>query len=131
MGRGVALPDNVGLTVPELPSGRESFSPDTANYDRPLPNDEMDFIAGPPTFAGEVRSNGDYGNAAEQEMAAKRVDSFQAGTAVVWDVDPRDQCIRLYRADTPDHPITFNQGQLADAEPAVSGWRMAADDLSP
>jgi Uma2 family endonuclease len=26
-GRGVALPDNVGFTVPELTSGRQSFSP--------------------------------------------------------------------------------------------------------
>ena len=29
-GRGVALTDNMGFAVPELPSGRESFSPDAA-----------------------------------------------------------------------------------------------------
>ena len=29
-GRGVALPDNVGFIVPELSSGRQSFSPDAS-----------------------------------------------------------------------------------------------------
>jgi hypothetical protein len=37
--------------------------------------------------AVEVRSEGDYGPAAEREMAAKRRDYFAAGTQVVWDVD--------------------------------------------
>ena len=46
-----------------------------------------------PTFAVEVRSEGNYGDAAEEEMAAKRADYFQAGTAVVWDVDPIAQCV--------------------------------------
>src|SRR5690348_17198961 len=43
-GRGMAYTDNMGFAVPELPSGRQSFSPD-ASYDLgPLPPDEMDFI---------------------------------------------------------------------------------------
>src|SRR5438094_4823453 len=94
--RGVAYGDNVGFAVPELPSGRESFSPDAAYYDGPLPPDDMDFIEGPPTFAVEVRSKGDYGDAAEAEIAAKRLDYFQAGTKVVWDVDPHACCVRVY-----------------------------------
>src|SRR5262245_6531764 len=49
--RGIALPDNVGFVVPELSSGRESFSPDAAYFLRSLPADEMDFLEGPPTFA--------------------------------------------------------------------------------
>jgi Uma2 family endonuclease len=130
-GRGVAFTGNLGFTVPELSSGRESFSPDVSYYDGPLPPDDMDFIAGPPTFAVEVRSKGDYGNAAEAEMAAKRADYFQAGTAVVWDVDPRDSCVRVYRPDAPDQPVTFQKGQQADAEPAVPGWRMAVDEIFP
>src|SRR5205823_6599890 len=130
-GRGEAYTDNMGFTVPVLPSGRQSFSPDASYYDGPLPADDMDFIQGAPTFAVEVRSKTNYGDAAEAEMAAKRADYFQAGTTVVWDVDPRLRCVRVYRADTPDQPIIFHKGQMADAEPAVPGWRMAVDDLFP
>ena len=90
-GVGVALPDNVGFAVPELSSGRQSFSPDAAYFVGPPPADDMDFVAGPPTLAVEVRSKGDYGDAAEAEMEAKRADYFEAGTAVVWDVDPRER----------------------------------------
>jgi Uma2 family endonuclease len=128
-GRGVAYTDNMGFAVPELPSGRESFSPDAAYYDGPLPADDMDFIPGPPTFAVEVRSKGDHGPAAELEMAAKRVDYFQAGTRVVWDVDPPARCVRVYRSGAPDQPATFAKGQQADAEPAVPGWRLAVDEI--
>jgi Putative restriction endonuclease len=45
-GRGVAYTDNMGFPVPELPSGRESFSPDAAYYEGPLPQNLMRFIAG-------------------------------------------------------------------------------------
>jgi len=123
-GRGVALTDNMGFAVRELLSGRESFSPDAAYYDGPLPTDGMDFIEGPPTFAVEVRSKSDYGPAAEAEMAAKRDDYFEAGTLVVWDVDTRAGAVNLYRTGEPDRPVTFHPGQEADAEPAVPGWRL-------
>ena len=58
-----------------------------------------------------------------------KVDSIQAGTSVVWDLDPRVPCIRAYRPDAPDRPSTFHPGQVADAEPAVPGWRMAVDAM--
>jgi Uma2 family endonuclease len=128
-GRGVALTDNVGFTVPELSSGRESFSPDAAFYVGPLPADEMDFVAGPPTLAVEVRSKKGYSRSAEVEMAAKRADYFEAGTLVVWDVDPKAKVVRAYRADAPGQPTTFGPGQVADAEPAVPGWRLAVDRI--
>jgi len=125
--QGVALPDNVGFAVPQLPSGRESFSPDAAYYDGPLPANPMRFIEGPPTFAAEVRSENDYGPAAEAEMADKRADCFAAGTPVVWDVDPKAECIHVYKASDPTQPTTYQRGQVADAEPAVPGWRVAVD----
>jgi Uma2 family endonuclease len=129
IGRGVALPDNVGFVVPGLSSGRQSFSPDASFFLGPLPSDEMDFIEGPPTFAVEVRSKGDYGHTAEAEMAAKRADYFEAGTLVVWDVDPRAELIRIYRAIDPDRPTVLRNGQVADAEPAVPGWRLDIDQI--
>ncbi len=123
-GRGVALPDNVGFAVPELGSGRESFSPDAAYYLGPLPSNPMRFLQGPPTFAVEVRSENDFGPAAEAEMAAKRADYFEAGTLVVWDVDPVGGIVRKYRTDDAARPVEFVLGQEADAEPAVPGWRV-------
>lgn len=128
-GRGKAYTDNMGFAVPKLSSGRESFSPDAAYYDGPLPDDDMGFVQGPPTFAVEVRSKTDYTKAAEAEMATKRADYFQAGTLVVWDVDPRARCVRSYVAGTPGQPVTYREGQVASAEPAVPGWQMPVSDI--
>ena len=130
-GIGVGCPDNVIFAVPELASGRESFSPDASYYVGPLPENEMKPIGGPPTLAVEVRSEGDYGPAAERAMADKRTDYFAAGTAVVWDVDPVAELIHVYRAAAPDAPTSYGRGQVAEAEPAVPGWRPLVDDLFP
>jgi Uma2 family endonuclease len=127
IGEGVAVTDNMGFAIPELPSGRESFSPDAAYYNGPLPPNRMRFIEGPPTLAVEVRSEGDYDPSAEADSAAKRAEYFEAGTQVVWDVDPVGETITVYRATAPDARVTFHRGQEASAEPAVPGWRVAVD----
>jgi hypothetical protein len=63
-------------------------------------------------------------------MAEKRDDYFATGALVVWDVDLLgDEVIRAYTADDPDHPHIFRRGEIADAEPAVPGWRFEADKL--
>ncbi len=130
-GQGVACTDNLGYIVPTLTSGRESFSPDASYCTGQLPADEMSFVEGPPTFAVEVRSKTDYGGPAEAEaaIATKRADYFEAGTLVVWDVDPRAECIRSYHASAPDQVVLFEIGQTADAEPAVPGWRTKVDEV--
>ena len=128
-GRGIARGDGVGYAVAALPSGRESFSPDASYYVGIRPVNRMRFIKGAPTFAAEVRSENDYGDAAEEKMAAKRFDYFAAGTLVVWDVDLVNQCIHVYRASDPATPQTYRRGEIAEAEPAVPGWRMAVDDV--
>ena len=123
---GYALPDNVGFLV-RLPN-RRSFSPDAA-FTRQAPLTGK-FIEGAPVFAAEVRSEDDYGPAAERAMAAKRADYFAAGTLVVWDVDVlREQRVRVYRADDPAIPTVYRRGDVADAEPALPGWSMPVDDL--
>jgi len=124
--RGRALPDGVGFRV-NLPH-RESFSPDVAYHIGPRAG--MRFAAGAPVFAVEVRSENDYGPAAERDMQAKREDYFACGTLVVWDVDLLSpDVIRVYRASDPDHPTIYRRGAIAEAEPAVPGWRMLVDDL--
>jgi Uma2 family endonuclease len=128
VGAGVAYTDNMGFNVPMLTSGRESFSPDAAYYSGPLPTDPMRFVDGAPDFAVEVRSDWDYGSAAEVAMADKRADYFEAGTRVVWDVDPIGRVVRRYRPGEAT-PTVFAAGEEADAEPAVPGWRVAVDRL--
>jgi Uma2 family endonuclease len=127
--KGEAYTDSMGFAVPELTSGRESFSPDVSYYDGPLPKNLMRFVEGPPKCAVEVRSENDYGPAAERDMAAKRDDYFEAGTLVVWDVDPIAETVAVYRASAPNKPDVFRKGETADAEPAMPGWRMKVDDI--
>src|SRR5205823_128129 len=100
---------------PELPSGRESFSPDASYYGGLLPADLMRFVDGPPTFAAEVRSDNDYGASAEEEMATKRRDYFTAGTLVVWDVDILAETVKCYSITATETPIRFQRGQIAEA----------------
>ena len=126
-GRGEAYPDNVGFTVPRLSSGRQSFAPDASFHLGPFPADPMRFLEGSPILAVEVRSEHDYTPSAEAEMAAKRADYFEAGTRMVWDVAPIAECIRIYRAEMPDRPSTFQHGQVVDAEPLLPGWHVDVD----
>ncbi len=125
---GYAVSDNVGFLV-NLPN-RKSFSPDAAFHTgRPT---GMKFLEGAPVFAVEVRSEGDYGPAAEAEMAAKRADYFAAGTLVVWDVDMlSSDVVRVFRDDSPDKPVRYRRGERAEAEPAVPGWSMEVEALFP
>ena len=123
---GVAFPDNVGFLT-DLPR-RKSFCPDAAFYTGPRTG--MKFPSQAPVFAAEVRSEGDYGPAAEREIAAKRADYFAAGTKVVWDVDLlSDDVVRVYRASSANEPAIYRRGEQAEAEPAVPGWRFAVDEL--
>jgi Putative restriction endonuclease len=62
IGRGRAYPDGPGFHV-HLPH-RESFSPDTAYHIGPRTG--MRFLEGAPVFAVEVRSEHDYGPAAQE-----------------------------------------------------------------
>lgn len=81
-------------------------------------------------FAAEVRSENDYGTAAERQIKEKIADYFAAGTKVVWDVDLLgEDVVRVYRRDNPDQPSVYRRGEIAEAEPAVPGWTMAVDDL--
>lgn len=130
-GRGEMLTSTVAYTFPALRSGRQSFCAAVSFYHGPPPPDPMGFLEGPPTFAVEVRTLGEFGPAADRDYAAKRADYFEAGTLVVWDVDPIAEVIRSYRHDRPDTPITFTRGQVADAEPVVPSWRVEVDSLFP
>ena len=126
---GRAYSDGVAFlaTLPD----RNSFAPDASYYTGPPAG--MKFLPEPPVFAVEVRSEGDYGPAAERDMQAKREDYFATTTEVVWDVDllGSEAIIRKFTksggAQTP--VAVYNRGEIADAEPAVPGFTFAVDDL--
>jgi Uma2 family endonuclease len=125
-GGGYAFGDNVGFIV-DLPN-RGSFSPDAAWYTGELQG--MKFLTGAPAFAVEVRSENDYGPAAERQMAEKRRDYFAAGTRVVWDVDlVSEDVVRVYRFTDPENPTIYRRGDIAEAQPAVPDWTMPVDEL--
>jgi Uma2 family endonuclease len=130
-GVGRAYADGVGFALPApLDNGRESFCPDAAYVVKTSQPRGMRFIGGPPDFAVEVRSENDYGPAAEREMADKRQDYFEAGTQVVWDVDPVAETItRHLGSDSTSTGITSRRGDFANAEPALPGWKVDVSEL--
>ena len=126
--RGRAYGDNVGFIV-NLPN-RRSFSPDAAFYIGPRTGSK--FLEGAPVFAVEIRSEGDYGPAAEQRIADKRRDYFAAGTLCVWDVDLLSpDRIKSYHAGDPEKAIIYRSGDVAIAGNAVPDWSMEVDELLP
>lgn len=128
-GRGTAYGNGLGYVVPLMPSGRESFCPDTSYHDKPHGRNPMRFIDGAPDFAVEARGEDDDGPAAEGRLAEKRADYFLAGTLVVWDVDSIAETVRIYRPAQPNQGELRVRGESADAEPAVPGWQMSLDEV--
>lgn len=125
-GLGRAYTDNGGFLC-DLPD-RKSFSPDAAFYTGPRGGRK--FLPQAPDFAVEVRSDEDYGPAAEIRLADKRADYFAAGTQVVWDVDLLgEDVVRVFRQSEPTTPQIYRRDEVADAEPAVPGWTFAVNDL--
>jgi Uma2 family endonuclease len=106
----------------------QAFVPDVAWFTGEAEKGEV--VYGAPALAVEIRSSGDYGLTAERKMKLKRGHYFAGGTLVVWDVDVlREGWIRAYHAADPENPIVFTRGEVADAEPAVPGWRFEVDEL--
>ena len=123
---GIALPNNVGYIV-NLPN-RGSFSPDASFWIGEML--DYKFINGTPLFAAEVRSENDYGPAAERAIRRKIADYFAAGTQVVWDVDAKvNQLICVYRDTDADNPTVYGLDDEAEAEPALPGWHISLRKL--
>ena len=41
----------------------------------------------------------------------------------------QEKIVRVYRRDDPGNPTIYRRGEIAEAEPAVPGWRMPVDEL--
>jgi Uma2 family endonuclease len=125
-GDGHAISESVGFIM-ETPR-TQMLIPDVAWWTGTPPEGEL--VTGAPLFAVEIRSQSDYGPTAERAMAIKRALYFAGGTQVVWDVDVLRECVvRVYRTDDPENPTVYRRGDVAEAEPAVPGWRIAVDEL--
>jgi len=49
---------------------------------------------------------------------------------VVWDDDVlKEEVVRVYRRDDPKNPAIYRRGEIADAEPAVPGWRFPVNEM--
>jgi Uma2 family endonuclease len=125
-GGGEPISQSIGFILET--AGSQYFIPDVFWWTGPVP--DVGLLKGAPSFAAEIRSRSDYGPTAERAMAIKRAHYFAGGTQVVWDVDVlREGVVRVYRSDDPEHPTIYHRGEIADAEPAVPGWRMPVDEL--
>ena len=124
-GAGRAVSDNKAFRV-DLPH-RQSFSPDAAYYVGPRRNELL------PAAAGLCRRSSQRRRLRPSRRAGdggKTSRLFRGRNAVVWDVDLlSEDVVRKYSAAAPDHPTLFRRGEIADAEPAVPGWKMKVDDL--
>jgi hypothetical protein len=40
-----------------------------------------------------------------------------------------DDVIKVYRASDPNNPKIYRRGEIAEAEPAVPGWKMSVNEL--
>jgi Uma2 family endonuclease len=125
-GDGIVLSSSAAFLV-DAPH-RRSISPDVSWYTGPRAGPGFPPVS--PIFAAEVRDFANYGDEADEHFATKRADYFAAGTQVVWDVDVlREELIRVYRATHPENPVVYRRGEVAEAEPAVPGWRFPVDEL--
>lgn len=126
---GVALGSTVGYEGAIIDGDLRTFCPDVSFRRHPVNANSMRFVPGSPTFAVEIRSENDHTPTADIAIIEKRSDYFEAGTEVVWDVDPLALEIRSYHRDSPNEPRIFKPGDEADAEPAVSGWRIPVNEV--
>ena len=127
-GIGEACTGGMGFVLPEpLPSGRQSFCPDLSYLAEQPRLHESGFVLGVPTFAVEFISR--YGPV-DYDWRQRIADYFAAGTSVVWEVRGWDAYIECHRRDSRKIQ-PFNCGDIADAEPAVPGWRFRVNELIP
>ena len=122
---GRALGGTVAFRV-DLPH-RKSFCADAAYIFQPR-DGNMGPVEGAPVFAVEVRSENDYGPAAQRAIAQKIRDYFAAGTLAVWDVDLlSENVVALHLPEQAPQP--FRRGEIANAGGALPGWTMEVDEI--
>ena len=115
---GDVLAAETGFTVQRRPDTVRA--PDVAfvAWDR-IPLDRAGFAELAPDLAVEVLSPGDRAG----EVLAKVADWLNAGTTLVWVIDPARRVARVYRADGTESIVT--EGDALEGDAVLPGFVMA------
>jgi Uma2 family endonuclease len=84
---------------------------------------ETRYIEGPPILAVEVLSASDV----LADVHEKLVAYLNAGTPVVWIVDPFDSTVTVYRRG--QEPVMFNRSQELPGDPDLPGFRCPVAEI--
>lgn len=87
--------------------------------------DQTRLVLGVPILAVEILSPNDK----HEEIREKIVEYLRTGVALVWEVDPDFQTIRVHRKD--HEPVMFNRNQTLTGEEILPGFEVPAADLFP
>lgn len=89
---------------------------------KPLPrNNKVPAIV--PDLAVEVLSESNT----NREMQRKRREYFQAGTKLVWEIDPATRTARVYTTD--DEGVPFDENGVLDGDPVLPGFQLSMKKL--
>lgn len=86
-----------------------------ARVPNPLP---PKFVPVVPDLVLEVRSPGDTA----REVADKITRWLQAGTQIVWELNPRTRKLTVFRPDVPS--VELGESDMLTAEPLLPGWSL-------
>jgi len=123
---GVVVGADVGFVLQRNPD--TVLSPDVAfiRTDRvPTAHAALRFFEGAPDLAVEVMSPSDRWPA----VAAKASRYLQAGSRLVWVVDPPRRTVTVYRPDTA--ACVLNGGETLEGREVIPGFRMLVDAVFP
>ena len=81
------------------------------------------YFPGPPDLAIEIRSPGDRPG----EMLRKIGDYLDAGTALVWYLDPERRSATVYRQD--GSTLTIGEDGVLDGEEVLPGFALSLSDI--
>ena len=92
------------------------------------------FMFGPkgskPVFALLMTHDGWSGPEVDMVTRSGIKDFFENGVQVAWELVVGKGCaIRVFRATDPEKVTLYRMGDIAEAEPALPGWRMAVSEL--
>ncbi len=101
------------------------------SYDYAISGFEFGPEGDEPVFGLVMRHYGEEGPEANHRIRADIEAFFEHGAQVAWEIDVPGNCaVRVYRATNPDQAVVYRMGEIAEAEPALPGWKMAVSDLS-
>ncbi len=88
------------------------------------PNERQVLIGGPELVV-ELRSPSNT----RKDERKKRQKYFENGTLVVWDIDPKQHKLWVWKAENPAQAQLFQEGDTITCPEILPGWQRAVSDL--